>query len=273
MSVLVNPSGGYSTARSASSAIWHNCPEEELLLGRANGTFYRDDFLTFAADSNLYEQFATTPAVAAASDVGELAMATTGTDNSESYVQGGIALTGCAKMVTGGLTQVWYETRLKLSSIADQAALVGLVIPGYATTTDALGDDDGVPRTTLGSYVGFRIVTADPNGWDAVYATAGTALTVHQEAEATDAKYVPGASTYLQNAVADTWVKLGLYSDGYRCYWFVNGLKVNDTGVALNATNFPDNVNLHALWAIKTGEAVAKTMTVDWVKVAYLINT
>jgi hypothetical protein len=135
-----------------------------------------------------------------------------------------------------------------------------------------LTDDTGVPRTTNGSFIGFRAVTADPDGMDAVYATASTALTVHQEAADSTAKYVPGSSTvYLQNLIADTYVKFGLYFDGTKMYWYVNGVRVNDAGVAYNATNFPDGVNMHVVWGVKTGEAVAKAMTIDWYKIGYEI--
>lgn len=273
MSTLSVGFSGYDTSRSASDSIWSSCPVEQLAFGKRAGAFIRDDFTTFAADASLYKQYADAAAIALEHDTGALYMNCTNTDNNESYVAGGINITAACKMTGGGLSRVWFETRLKLSAITDQGVFVGLALPTFAAA-NMLVDDTGVPRTTNGSFVGFRAVTADPDGMDAVYATAGTALTVHQEAEGSDAKYVPGTtSTYLQNLVADTYVKYGIYFDGLKCYWFVNGVKVNETGVAATATNFPDGVNMHVVWGVKTGESVAKAMTVDWYQIGYAINS
>lgn len=269
---IIVPESSPDTDNACSASIWNSCPEEALRRKATPGTWDFDDFTTFCATANRYTLVgdASPPAAAAAADTGIVVLNASGTDNNEAYMAYGINATGLAKVTGGGSNKIWFETRVKVSSIADQGVMLGLALPGYVAA-NMLTDDTGVPATSSGSFVGFRAVTADPDGMDAVYATASTALTVHQEAESSS-KYVPGSSSvYLQNLIADTYVKFGLHFDGLKMWWYINGVRVNDSGVAYNVTNFPDAVNLTAFWGVKTGEAVAKTMTVDWWKAAYQI--
>ena len=261
---------GYETNR-IPSGFWANFPYAAAAAGTQNVLLMRDDFETFYADDNRYNLVGDSVTIAVAGDTGHVVATVTNTDNNESYLAGGIGLTGCCKMTTGGVSRVWWEVRTKVSVITDQGVFVGLALPTFVAA-NMLTDDTGETSTTNGSLVGFRVLTADPDGLDAIYGTAAAAATVYREAEATDSLYVPGSSTvYLQNAVADTYVKLGGYFDGAKHFWFVNGMKIDAAGVAGTATNFPDAVNMHICLGVKTGAAVAKSLTTDWWQIGYEI--
>ncbi len=63
----------------------------------------------------------------------------------------------------------------------------------------------------------------------------------------------------------DTFVRLGFYYDGASAIqYFVNGT-LGGTSVT---TNLPDDEDMTVSFAIQNGEAVAKTMTVDYIFVA-----
>jgi hypothetical protein len=63
----------------------------------------------------------------------------------------------------------------------------------------------------------------------------------------------------------DTYIRLGFYYDGISAVqYFVNG-SIAGSSVT---TNLPDDEDMTITIAIQNGEAVAKTMTVDYVYVA-----
>jgi len=63
----------------------------------------------------------------------------------------------------------------------------------------------------------------------------------------------------------DTFIRLGFYYDGdSQIQYFVDGT----LGGASVTTNLPDDEDLTVSFAIQNGEAVAKTMTVDYIFVA-----
>lgn len=65
--------------------------------------------------------------------------------------------------------------------------------------------------------------------------------------------------------VDDTFIRLGFYYDGVSSIqYFVNGV----IGGASAVTNLPDDEDMTVTIAIQNGEAVAKTMTVDYIFVA-----
>jgi hypothetical protein len=62
----------------------------------------------------------------------------------------------------------------------------------------------------------------------------------------------------------DTFVTLGFFYDGVSTiYYFVNGA----LGGSSVTTNLPDDEDMTISFAIQNGEAVAKTMTVDYINV------
>ena len=161
---------------------------------------------------------------------------------------------GVVGKMDAGAGRCWFEARVLLTSVTDLGVFVGLKEEGRAVAND-LADNSGANADK--DYIGFRILTADSDGWDCVYNTeSGGGESIHMEA---DSNPVTAAV-----ATANTWVKLGLYFDNATCFWFVNGTIVSTTGVAESATNFPDGEEFTPTFAIKTGEGVTKKLQIDW---------
>lgn len=250
------------TGRRPSDSVWSGAPILEILAGQRDGVVHIDDFTDFYADVNRYDILVADAgtSIGGLNSVrgGVLRLITGATDNNEVYIGGGIG-TAAFTDIDADVADVWFEGRFRLSAVADHGVFFGLGALGIvaanmlADNTGALVDDE---------YVGFRILSADSDGLDAVYNTAsGGGESVHQEADT-------GISS--QVLTANTWVKVGLrYIDQYRkTYYYVNGLLVNTSGVAESATNFPDGVQLHWAAGIKTGAASSVNMDIDWVRIA-----
>lgn len=134
------------------------------------------------------------------------------------------------KFVSG--RAMYFKTRLKVSDATQSDWLVGLVI----TDTSPLTNTDGV-------Y--FKKDDGDTN-IDFVVNKNSTAST----------------STAVATNADDTYVELAFHYDG------TNGIDiyVNDVSVGgLPTTNMPDDEDLTVTLHIQNGEAVAKTMTIDYI--------
>ena len=71
--------------------------------------------------------------------------------------------------------------------------------------------------------------------------------------------------TGVATLVADTFVDLAFYYNGVDAIEYaVNGVKVGTAVV----TNLPDDEDLTITFGIQNGEAVAKTMTIDYIFVS-----
>lgn len=130
--------------------------------------------------------------------------------------------------------KMWYETRIKVSDATQSDLFLGLAI---TDTTIIDGTTDSV---------GFRKDDGDAN------------IDVVSEKNSTETLTDSG-----KDLVDDTYVKLGMYWDGVSTVEFY----VDRNKVASHTTNNPDDENLTITMAIQNGEAVAKTMTVDYIYV------
>lgn len=130
--------------------------------------------------------------------------------------------------------RAWFETKLKLSEVTEIAAFVG-----FCTT-----DTTVIAGTT--DSVGFRTVDGS---------AALTSLTEDNTTETTNT---------VATLVDATYVTLGFYWDGIsRVYFFVNrSLK------ATHSTNIEQTNKLALTLCVTNGEAVAKTLTVDYLYAA-----
>lgn len=130
--------------------------------------------------------------------------------------------------------KLWFEARFKVSDATQSDVVVGLQV----TDTTPLDTTDGV-----------FFLKAD----------GSTAVSLVVEASSTATTTASVAT--LAN---DTYVRLGFYYDGDAAvYYFVNGA----LGGKSATTNLP-TADLRVSFGIQNGEAVAKTMTVDYVFVA-----
>lgn len=131
--------------------------------------------------------------------------------------------------------KLFFEARLKVSDATQSDVVVGLQI----TDTTPLDVTDGV-----------------------FFIKADGAATVDLRVEKNNTASTASAMATMAN---DTFIRLGFYYDGVSAVsYFVDG----SLGGSLATTNLPDDEDLTVTFAIQNGEAVAKTMTVDYIYVA-----
>jgi hypothetical protein len=130
---------------------------------------------------------------------------------------------------------LFFEARFKVSDATQSDVVIGLQI----TDTTPLDVTDGV-----------------------FFIKADDAATVDFRVEKNNTATTASAVATMAN---DTYIRLGFYYDGISAVqYFVNGTY---TGTSVT-TNLPDDEDMTVTIAIQNGEAVAKTMTVDYVYVA-----
>lgn len=252
-----------------SASIWGNCPWQEILLDPNKGYAYWDDFMnigsivagTTIGGHYVYSTDTSNHTVKAlATEVGgvlRMGIDASAGDNEDLYLthQANVGVWG--KITdTAPTKKLWWEARVRWGQITEHASFVGL-------TEEGCGADSFLPDAGTGpvskDMVGFRILQATPTAIDLVHC-AGAATVA--------------AETGMQTIVASTWYKLGIYFDGTKTYWLIDGTKVGGatiaiTGVLPAATYFPDGEELVGTFALKTHEAsVAKTLDIDWERFA-----
>ena len=256
------------TAGRGLSGFWADCPVDSLQSNNNLGYFFQDDFLNLSQhisdqDTQTYSSYIDTGVTLKqlATEVGGvLQVAGNDADNDEGSLTTGGNAAGMVKIATssGSSTKLWFEARLKnVTSVAANrlAFFIGLAEEGLAAA-NTLVDDTGAVADK--DYVGFRVLHADGDGLDAVYNTSGGGgETVHKESAST--------------LVADTYVKVGLYYDGTKVYFYVDGSVVDADGVAYSATNVPDGEELALLLATKVGAASETKLNLDWWACAQLV--
>jgi hypothetical protein len=130
---------------------------------------------------------------------------------------------------------LFFEARFKVSDATQSDVVIGLQI----TDTTPLDVSDGVFFIKADGAATVNFLVEKNN-------TATTASSIATMAD-------------------DTYIRLGFYYDGSSAVqYFVNGTY---TGSSVT-TNLPDDEDMTITIAIQNGEAVAKTMTVDYVYVA-----
>lgn len=214
--------------------------------------FMGDDFLNFedqvsTAEHGGYISYLDTGCTCKKLDdgwggVARLLLDATGSDEEGAFTL--IDSNQLGAILTTGPKKLWFETRIKLSSVAAISGFVGLAEENCPA--DSLLADDGTGINK--DYVGFRILEADPDGIDAVYRTAsGTEGVVKNEA---------------QVAVAATWYKLGIYYDEKYIRYYVDGVEVGS--VLASTSGVPVGEYLAPLFAFKQHAAAEKILDIDW---------
>jgi len=191
---------------------------------------YFDDFDTYtAADWTVTETGVATQALADA-DGGELLITNAAADNDASFSQ----KVGESFLMAAG-KKAWFEARLEVSDATHSDWVVGLQI----TDTTPLAVTDGI-------Y--FRKDDGDAN----------IDFVVIKDSVATTA-------TAIATNVDATAVRLSFYYNGVdEIVYFVDGVRQGSSVT----TNLPDDEVLTLSFGIQNGEAVAKTMNVDYLLAA-----
>lgn len=213
-----------------------NVGEQSLFaeLGQPAATLYHTYFEDFdyyaAADWTVTETDAGATQALADGDGGLLLITNTAADNDLVSLQ----KKGESFRFASG-KPLFFEARFKVSDATQSDVVIGLQI----TDTTPLDVSDGVffIKADGAATVDFRV---EKNN------TATTASAMATMAD-------------------DTYIRLGFYYDGVSAVqYFVNG-SIAGSSVT---TNLPDDEDMTITIAIQNGEAVAKTMTVDYVYVA-----
>jgi hypothetical protein len=265
--------GGNRTAssRMPSAGIWRNCPYFELQNGLKDGHAVFNDFTTghYTQAANVAASATTIRDGGMAAFTGATAGGTVGpslaapygvvelkntTDGEATVLQlagnGNIA----GQFVFEAGKKTWMEARIKVANITTNEHGVALVFgeeglttaTGVITAADALADKD---------LVGFHYTAAATTAIGTYHNTAGGG----------------GISTIDATAgvlAADTFTKLGLYSDGTTVKFFQDGVLL-DTTVLVAATNFPDGEEMALYFALVTGSGGGDcTASIDWFRAA-----
>lgn len=160
-------------------------------------------------------------------DGGALLLTNAAADNDSAFLQ---KVGESFLMATG--KKAWFEARFKVSDATQSDVIMGLQI----TDTTPLDVTDGIF---------FRKDDGDTN-IDFVVEKDNVATT----------------QAALSTLADDTYINLGFYYNGVdKVGAFVNGVET----ASLVTTNLPDDEILTVSFGIQNGEAVAKTMTVDYI--------
>jgi hypothetical protein len=197
-----------------------------------------DDFDNFEADQWVITRVGTTPTEATQSgDGGQLLLTMAATDDSSSSLQwsgdDNAAVVETFKFISG--KQLFFKARFQVSDATQSDFVLGLQI----TDTTPLAVTDGV-------Y--FRKDDGDANlDFVVLKDSAGTTT---------------AAFSTIANA---TWTELAFYYDGRsKIEIFKDGVKMATSAL----TGLPDDEELAISIHMQNGEAVAKTMTIDYIFVA-----
>jgi len=260
-----------STVRTASAAIWETCPWDQIKNGAMIGQAYYNDFTnTYALAANQ-----------SATDLGDGVVGFTGatggsiirkevTDEPYGVIEGesttedeqvvfviGGRVNVMSEFVFSAATKLWMETRFKVSTVT--AAKINAFV-GFAE--EALASAGGLQAAAGGAltdkdYVGWQVLQATPTVMGTLFNTAGGATT----------PLAIGATA--ATLAADTYVQIGLYSDGTTVSFYANGV-VDGDSVLVAATDFPIDQGMALYYDLNLGSADTASLSIDWVRIAQL---
>lgn len=255
---------GDNSNRGPSPGVWAECPWMDMVADPNVGYYLWEDFINMLEATGGWLTAGTNEtALYVATEIGGVfQVGATGADNDEGYITSGNNEAGFCKIYTTAPKRLWFECRVRTTSIVDQGVFFGLSEEGLAAA-DTLANNSAALASK--DFVGFHADTAAPTVLDAVYREAGETAIV--------------AKASAQVIAAATWYKLGMVFDGTFLNWYVNGVREPltaavtgvDVGHGLNvgdATTFPDGEELAVLLGVHDGEGAAKSIDIDWIRVA-----
>jgi len=256
----------YVAGYGPSPAIWGHMPSR-LVIDPAEGIYLWEDFLDFPATAHdaagkgwLYTGTNPVTTVAQNSDTqatvmgGVVRIGATGTDEDDAYLIYGNNVNG-SFMFTAG-QELWYEARIKPSSITSVAFMGGLIDPAISSGHDLLTDTTTVVIAT-NNFVGFHSLYGTP--------TVVRAATQHASVAVNDVTSGTGTLG------AAAWIKLGLSFMHNTLKFFIDGVQVG-ADIAVDSTptptSFPYGHILTPVFGVKDRGGAAKYLDIDWVRVA-----
>ena len=243
-------------AHGPSPIIWGDCPVLEMIADPSVGDHVFDNFaLANIENGDGYQALGDDVPVYVVDTLEGRVSVTTGADDNDQSILGTSVDLGHISDAAGEEAELWFEARVKMSSVADYGMFIGL-----AAEADIAAD-------FLADNTGDLVATADCIGFHVLSASPTSVGTVYQKGSQTKQAVETGVHTL----VADTYVRLGFKydpaaEDAEKIRFFVNGVETTTKVTAANiaAATFPDSVNLAFMATAKTGEAVAKSLVIDW---------
>ncbi len=261
---------GTAAGRGPSPAIWGDCPVLDYELNPQLGSHFFDDLhsgIDVAANQSVSAAAAlgTTGAFAAftltgtavttkATDIGGVVDLTVTTDEDAdcriAYPKN-LETAGMFKFVSG--KRLWMEARIKVDNVtnAKQNLFLGFMEEARMATGELIAVAGGATADV--DYVAFRQDEADGDAFQTHHNIASGG---HTTVSAT-------AGVITINA----FYKLGIYCDGTRVYFFIDGVELADS-VLLSADNFPTNEEMGLYFGIVAASADTIVSSIDWVRLA-----
>lgn len=243
-------------------SVWKDCKRHNIMSDPNIGAFFRDDFVmppvlaTTVSDKGWYmfgDTATTTALLAAKADqkFGVMEFEATGTDNHQVTMASGGNKAGISKIsaTAGDIHALWLEARMRALTVADAGIYLGLGEEGLAADNGLMVDN--TMEVADKDLLGFHTLAASPTRLDAVHRLNGGAKVIHSQGVAT--------------LVADTWFKLGITFNRKCVRFWVDGVQKGNI-LLPSATSFPLDQMLAFYASIKTGQAVAAKMQLDWVE-------
>jgi hypothetical protein len=253
------------TNRGPSPLIWGDCPwleiEAQVAQGSGGVSFF-DDFVTVpkrltnvadtAVQNGPYQQFLSdgSTVLPVAGEGGAVIL-----NSSASNEAAIMKLGGAAFNLATGKKKLWFEARVKFGTIANDqnGVFLGLYENVDMTATVPIAADGTLAAEV---FAGFYKFEEDGDGLDLVHSDGSTATTL--KADAT-------------TLVADTYYKLGMVFEDEVITFYNNATAYTDT-LTVGATEYPDAATVSPVIAI-LGEATEATgVTMDWWRVAQLVE-
>ena len=251
------------TSRGLSAGLWADCPLDDLRNGHVDGQIIDDDFnvvngtlTAVTTDAVLagipYRGFGSAGAtLLAGTELGGTMVLTEATANEAAFIRSNLT----PFQISSALGDLWFEARVKVSSITNLGMIVGLWDLVSCTVDIPLSAADPPIMATTGNFVGFRMPEA-AGTVDTIYKADGIAVVAGQT-----------INTACTTLVANTYVKLGMRFERRTglLSWYVNGVPCANTKAVPNATgtDFPADVQLGLLFGQKLVATAAGVVTID----------
>lgn len=273
------------TGFARSPNIWYDCPWDQIVNGEIAGQYIDLDFCkgglitsptTEAAlvgyDLSGFGSSGSTQTYVDAEGSG-LAL-TEATDN-ESV---GIRTKTCPFQIASTKGKFWFEARVKVSTITDNAmgAILGLYSDVTMTVDIPLSSANPPIMATTVNYIGFRMPEEDAGMWRFSHDTNDTAQATNGESTIKSSAYQAVADTYVNlGMVFDPNDQLRLNSGRPTLAGYVNNL-VLDTVQTVPASEttadtatFPSGYRMGLMAFCKSGSG-AMVFTIQWMRAAQL---
>lgn len=260
---------GEST-RLHSKKLWKDAPIKQVMSGDCDGTYLFDDFINFPSHStttviNNYTSYLDTGGTlvqSATESVGAAILDSDGTAADAITLATGGNAGGLLSIPASPTAKVWFEARIKVSSIAANAPAIflGFMQEGsFSGTAGVVAAGGAAPADN--DFLGF-FRPANTNVFKFGYLVEGQTAQFPM--------------TSMHTLVADTYVKLGFYLNpedvpAKRLKAFVNGTEFTTYITAANiadvagADQFPSDQEMALTLALKQdATGLDSTATIDW---------